>query len=459
MIKQEVYNQVQDLEGLCSDIARTLWNNPEASGNEANASAYLKEILSKEGFTLTDCPNVPYAFCAEYGSGKPVLAVLAEYDVLPGLSQKACAAKDPVQEGGPGHGCGHNLLGSAAVTAAIGLKRFLEKSGHVGTVRLYGCPEEELLDGKVKMIAEHFFDGCDAALTWHPSDANVAHTKGYLANAAMKFFFSGRSSHAAFAPQLGRSALDAVEIMNVGVNYLREHVVDKTRIHYTTDSGGYAPNIVPASASSWYFVRAPKMSDVRETVRRVELAAQGAATMTETNVEVKHGYGCCEFKENQAFADLSYANLIEADGPKYTEEEMAFAAELQKTLAPGVAEKNQALYKMKDGVLFSGVGNRELCRDCEMTASSDTGDVSYLMPSGLFTTTCWPIGVSPHTWQAAACAGTSIGEKAALYAAKVLAGTGYDLFTEPEHLKKITREFEDRKTEEYEPMLADPDYR
>ena len=458
MIKQELYDLVQNLQPLCTKMCRTLWNNPEVGGTEAKSSSYLKKLLEQEGFAVTVCPNLPYAFCAEYGSGSPVLAVLAEYDALPGLSQKACAVKEPAVEGGPGHGCGHNLLGSAAMTAAIALKRYLEKSGTPGTVRLYGCPEEELLDGKIKMIAEHFFDGCDAALTWHPADSNMVHDRGYLANTAMKFSFSGRTSHAAFAPQLGRSALDAVELMNVGVNYLREHVVDKTRIHYTTDSGGFAPNIVPDKAGSWYFVRAPKVSDVRDTARRVELVAQGAATMTETTVRVSHGYGCCEFKENNAFGDLAYANLIEADGPKYTEKEINFAADLQKTLSPGTAEKNQSLYHMPGGVLYSGVGERALWKDCEMTASSDTGDISYLMPACLFTTACWPIGVAPHTWQSAASAGTTIGEKAALYAAKVLSGIGFDLYARPELLRRIRREFDDRDDGSYAPILADADY-
>ena len=455
MIKQDIYDEVQSLAPLGRKISRHLWNNPEISGQEVASADYYRKIMAKEGFTIHNSRTLPTAFYAEYGSGKPVLAVLGEYDALPGLSQEAAAEKKAIVEGGPGHGCGHNLLGSAAAIGAIALKRFLEQSGTSGTIRFYGCPEEEILCGKVKMIAEGMFEGCDAALSWHPMDANLAHDRAYLANTSMKFFFSGRTSHAAFAPERGRSALDAVELMSVGCNYLREHVVDKTRIHYTTDSGGFAPNIVPDKASAWYFVRAPRISDVKDTAERVERVAAGAAMMTDTTVRVEHGYGCCEFKENNAFGSLTYANLVEADGPKYTKAELDFAQELQNSVDPAIVKANASLYSNMVPAMHMGVGDRDLWKSCQMTASSDTGDVSYVMPTGLFTTACWPIGCSPHTWQSAASAGTTIGEKGAHYAAKVIAGTGYDLLMKPELLAKIKREFDDRDDGTYQPMLAD----
>lgn len=455
MIKQEIYDEVQGLAPIGVKISRHIWNNPEISGNEKASADYYRKILKKEGFTIVDSKTLPTAFYAEYGQGKPVIAVLGEYDALPGLSQEVSAEKKQLVAGGPGHACGHNLLGAGAAVGAIALKRFLEKSKVAGTIRFYGCPEEEILCGKVKMIAEGMFEGCDAALSWHPMDANLAHDRAYLANTSMKFHFKGQTSHAAFAPERGRSALDAVELMSVGCNYLREHVVDRTRIHYTTDSGGFAPNIVPDHASAWYYVRAPKITDVKDTTARVERVAQGAAIMTDTTVTVEHGYGCCEFKENKAFGDLTYANLIEADGPKYTKQEMEFAEQMQKTVDPAIVNKMAKLYETQASAMQLGVGNRDLWRSCEMTASSDTGDVSYVIPTGLFTTACWPIGCSPHTWQAAASAGSTIGEKGAHYAAKVIAGTGYDLFMKPDLLKKIVREFQDRDDGSYEPMLAD----
>ena len=455
IIKQAIYDEVQGLNHTLQTVSRQLWKNPETGGNEKKSAAYLRKVLEKEGFTLVENEKMPHAFYAEYGKGSPVIAVLGEYDALPGLSQKACSTREAVEEGGPGHGCGHNLIGSADLVASIAIKRFLESSGVSGTVRFYGCPEEELLCGKVKMIADHMFDGCDVGLSWHPMDANLSHDKAYLANTSMKFYFSGITSHAAFAPERGRSALDAVELTSVGCNYLREHVVDKTRIHYTTDSGGFAPNIVPDKASAWYFVRAPHMSDVRDTAARVEKVAKGAAMMTDTTVRVEHGYGCCEFLENTTFGELTYLNMIEADGPKYTQKELDLAAELQKTLSPAIVEKMQATYGSTSPAMFMGVGSREMSKDCVMNASSDTGDVSFIMPTGLFTTACWPVGCAPHTWQTAASAGTTIGEKGALYAAKILAGTAYDLLMKPEWLQKIKKEFEERKDPNYSPMLSD----
>ncbi len=454
MIKQDVYDEVFGLEPLCRKTARWLWKHPELSHFEKESADFMRASLKKEGFAIIDSKHLEHAFYAEYGQGAPVIAVLGEYDALPELSQEVVSVRKPVNEKAPGHGCGHNLLGAAAITSAVAIKRILEKSGMSGTVRFYGCPQEELLDGKVRMIAEGMFQGCDAALSWHPMDATMTHDRAYLASTTMKFYFSGISSHAAFAPERGRSALDAVELMSVGCNYLREHVVDKTRIHYTTDSGGFAPNIVPDKASAWYYVRAPYIADVKDTAARVEKVAQGAALMTDTKVTVEHGSCCCEFKENNAFADLTYANLIEADGPKYTVEEIAFASELQKTVSKSVVSASQNAYGMEDAAVFMGVGNRNLCEKNMMTASSDTGDVSYYIPTGLFTVACWPIGCAPHTWQATASAGSTLGEKGALYAAKVMAGTAWDLLTKPEALHKIVKEFDARNDGTYEPMLG-----
>ncbi len=455
MIKQDMYDLAQELLPLFEQSSRFLWNNPEVSGQEVQSAAYMRNVLADEGFEIINSNKLEHAFYAQYGSGSPVIAVLGEYDALPALSQKAIPKKEPVEQKDCGHGCGHNLLGSAALTGAVAVKRFIEKSGIEGTIRFYGCPQEELLDGKVKMIAEGLFEGCDAAISWHPMDGVYAHDSAYLANTSMKFYFTGKTSHAAFAPELGRSALDAVELMSVGCNYLREHVPDRTRIHYATDGGGFAPNIVPDKASAWYFIRAPKISDVKDTAARVEKIARGAALMTETSVTVQHGCGCCEFMENNAFGDLTYANLIEADAPKYTQEETDFAQQLQATLDESLILKSRKTYGMENAAVYMGVGSRELWKKCTMNASSDTGDVSYVMPTGLFTTACWPIGCSPHTWQAAASAGTTFGEKGGFYAAKVISGICYDLYTKPEVLAKIKKEFKDRNDGSYSPMLGD----
>ena len=451
MEKKDLHLEVKKMESLLQTSCRTIWENPEVGGNEKASADYFRRLLDAEGFHIINEEHLEHAFCAEYGSGKPVIAILGEYGALPGLSQKVTDKKEPVKAGAPGHGCGHNLLGSAAAVGAIAVKRYLEAEGISGTVRFYGCPEEELLCGKVKMAYYHMFDGCDFAISWHPMSANMVYDNGYLASASAHFEFKGRSSHAAFAPELGRSALDAVELMNVGVNYLREHVTSKARIHYTTDSGGFAPNIVPPRAGSWYFVRAPYISDVKEILARVGKVAEGAALMTETQVEMKVDYGCCEMQENHAFGDLAYENLKEAELPVFDEEEMAFANRLLESVSDADKEKAQKLYETEGKPMVWKLNSRNLYEINPLTASSDSGDVSHMMPMCAISTSCWPAGVAPHTWQSAAAAGSSLGEKGALCAAQVIAGIAYDLYNKPEVREDILKEFEEKK-DEYTPM-------
>lgn len=451
MTKKEVHQIVKSLDSLCQDSCQKLWNHPEVGGEEKESADYFRKLLSEEGFVIVNEEQLEHAFYAEYGSGKPVIAILGEYDALPGLSQKVSDKKEAMKEGAAGHGCGHNLLGSASAVAAIAVKRFLENEGGEGTIRFYGCPEEELLSGKVKMAYYHMFDDCDMAISWHPMSTNMVYDSGYLASASAHFEFKGKSSHAAFAPEVGRSALDAVELMNVGVNYLREHVTSKARIHYTTESGGFSPNIVPPWAGSWYFVRAPYISDVKEILERVKKVAEGASLMTETSMEMKIDYGCCELLENHAYADLAYENLKEAELPEFTEEEMEFASKLESTIASENVERARKLYDTEGLPLSTKLGARDLYQINPLTAYSDSGDVSHMMPMCLISTSCWPVAVSPHTWQATASTGSSIGAKGALSAAQVMAGIAYDLYKKPEIREKIMREFCEKK-EDYTPM-------
>lgn len=452
MKKQKIYREVEALEELCKEISKNIWNTPEVGGDEKESANYARELLRKEGFIIVNEERLENAFYAEYGSGKPVIAVLGEYDALPGLSQKVCGKREPIEQGKAGHGCGHNLMAAGSITAAIAVKRFLENEEITGTIRFYGCPEEELLCGKVKMMYYNMFDGCDLALSWHPMSANVVYDEAYLASVSSKFNFQGRTSHAAFAPEQGRSALDAVELMNVGANYLREHVIDKARIHYTTDSCGYPPNIVPAHAKSWYFTRAPHMTDVKDIIRRIELNAKGAAMMTETEYEMKIESGCYEMNCNHSFANLTYKNLLEAEEIKYTEEEIEFAKELQETLDKALMSKEKEYYSAYDTIMFKGVAQRELCYKAMLTGSSDSGDVSQIMPMNLFTSACWPVGCTPHTWQATASTGSTLGEKGAIYAARVIAGTAYDLLMNPEIREEIQSEFLRNRDEDYKPL-------
>ena len=452
--KKHIYQEVDKLADFCQNSCTFLWDNPELGGAEKASANYMRNLLKNEGFTIVDEPRMEHAFYAEYGSGHPVIALLGEYDALPGLSQKRnTVERVPVVPGAPGHGCGHNLIGSASATAAVALKNIMQKEGLTGTIRFYGCPEEELLSGKVKMAYYGMFEGCDLALSWHPMTGNAVMDKSYLACAYAKFYFTGTTSHAAFAPHLGRSALDAMELMNVGVNYLREHVIDSARIHYATDSCGYPPNIVPGKAVNWYCIRAPKMSDVRSILNRIEKVAKGAAMMTETEVEMKIEHGCCEMHPNAKFADLTHAVMKEVPLPVYADNELQYAAHLQTTVNPeAVRAESQTYGKME--ILHTSVAPREVSRTLAMNASSDSGDVSYIMPMNLFTVACWPFGVAPHTWQAAAASGSSFAAKGALYAAKVITGTAYKLLTEPAKTAEIIKEFKDAKVE-YTPMYKD----
>ena len=454
MNKQEVINQVASLESLHANICDSLWNNPELGGHEKKSADLFRNVLEKEGFKIVNNDKLEHAFYAEYGEGSPVIAFIGEYDALPGLSQKVQTTKEPVVSGGVGHGCGHNLLGSAAAIGAIAAKRFIEKSGTKGTVRFYGCPEEELLCGKVKMAYYNMFDGCDAAITWHPMNVTAVYDYAYLANMSAKFHFTGKASHAAFAPEQGRSALDAVELMSVGSNYLREHVIDGTRIHYSTTNYDCPPNIVPDRACAWYFVRAPHMSDVKSTMDRIIKVANGAALMTETQVKVEMGCGCYEFQGNNKFTDLAYKNLCELEKIEYTEEELNFAQEIQDSLDPEIVSKAKDKLEKNKGAMYTEDEDRYSFKGYEMKASSDSGDVSFIMPSCLFTVACWPIGVAPHTWQATACNGMGLGKKGSLHSAKAFAGIAYDLFTDGKYLKEIKEEFEKRKKEPYVPVFS-----
>lgn len=451
MKKSDLHNEVKKMASLLESSCRIIWEHPETGGSEKESADYFRKILGNEGFKIVNEERLEHAFFAEYGSEKPVIAVLGEYDALPGLSQKVTDCKAPVAEGAPGHGCGHNLLGSAAAVGAIAVKRYLETEKISGTIRFYGCPEEELLSGKVKMIYYHMFDDCDFAISWHPMSANMVYDSGYLASASAHFKFKGRSSHAAFAPELGRSALDAVELMNVGVNYLREHVTSRARIHYTTDSGGFAPNIVPPLAGSWYFVRAPYIADVKEILQRIGKIAEGAALMTETEMEMKVDYGCCEMLENHTYGDLAYQNMEEAELPAFDKEDLAFAQRLVDTVPKTDAEKAQKLYDTEGRPMAWKLNDRNLYQANPLTASSDSGDVSHVMPMCVISTSCWPAGVAPHTWQAAAAAGSSLGERGALSAAQIIAGIAYDLYNDPGKREAVLREFNEKK-DDYAPM-------
>ncbi|WMJ76161.1 MULTISPECIES: amidohydrolase [unclassified Sedimentibacter] len=445
MNKQELIAEVEKLKDVITDASISIWNNPEISGEEKFSSELIKNILKNNEFKIYDINNVEYAFYAEYGQGSPVIAIMGEYDALPGMSQKKDIKHNPVIEGGNGHGCGHNLLGSAAMGAALALKNYIKQDNVKGTIRFYGCPAEETLNGKVEMIRENAFDGCDVALSWHPMNVNTPIYNSYLANNSIKFKFNGISAHAAAVPHLGRSALDAVELMNTGANYMREHVIDKARIHYTITDAGGPPNIVPKEAESWYFIRAPHRKDVTEITDRLIKISEGAALMTETEVSHKYVAGCYEMMPNKVLFDLTYKNMQEISGPDFTLEELQFADEIQKTVSEHQVEDDLNNYKIfKKYSMHKHVVSKEVAQETYLTGSSDSGDVSWILPMNCFLTACWPLGINPHTWQATSMAGSEVAQKGMLYASKVFVSIAYDLLNDSSLVESAKKEFSDK---------------
>ena len=430
-------------------IAQKLYDNPEVSEHEVKASEMLKNALRDNGFRIHEFKQeeLKHAFYGEYGSGHPVVAMLGEYDALPGLSQEGGSKeKKAVENGAPGHACGHNLIGACALGGALAAKKYLEESGQQGTVRFYGCPQEELLNGKVLMAKHNAFEGCDTAFSFHPWCANIPVSNGFLAMNSMKFRFTGISSHAGQAPEQGRSALDAVQLSNIGVDVMREHVISSARIHYIITNGGQAPNIVPKEAASWYYVRAPHRSDVVDITNRVIDCQKGGALMTGTTLDYEINGGCYEILPNDELNQLARKNYEEMDMCEYTEEEKELAKALSESLPQEQLEKEMANvgFNQGEGYIHSSVIPKDLARRYSITGSSDIGDVSWLMPFSAIFTAAWPLGVNAHTWQAASASGSTLGQKGMLYASKIMAGMFYDMVNEPGILEKAKAEFSKR---------------
>lgn len=458
MDKKALLEYVDSLEENVNEVSQHIWNNPEISGKEEKSANYYREQLDKNGFRIVNVDGMDHAFYAEYGTGYPTIAILGEFDALPDLSQKVDTEYNPVDEKGPGHACGHNLLGAAPYGAALAIKKYMEESGVKGTIRYYGCPEEETLIGKVKMIKAGAFEGCDIALSWHPMTVNSPIYNGFLSMSSMKFRFKGKSAHAAQSPESGRSALDAVELMNVGANYMREHVIDKARIHYTITNAGGAPNIIPKDAESWYFVRAPHRSDVEDISDRLMNTAKGASLMTDTQTEMEILGGCYELLPNRVMFDLTSTNMNEVKLPEYTDEEREFAKKLQDSADPKSVAIEKGKYfsdTKKDVTMFEGVMSDEDSSKVVVSGSSDSGDVSWIMPMSLFLTSTFPLGVVNHSWQATSAAGSSLGTKGMMYAARIFTGMMYDILNDTSIVEEAVKEFKE-KTEgnEYVSPLA-----
>lgn len=413
-------------------VARRIWEFAEVGYQEEKSSALLQEQLRAAGFQVhSGVADIPTAFVAEYGSGKPIIAIVGEFDALPGLSQDAVPVRKVLVEGGPGHGCGHHLFGTASLAAAISVKDWLTTNRRSGTVRFYGTPAEEGGGGKIYMIRAGLFRDVDAVIAWHPGDLNQVSKATSLANISAKVRFRGVSAHAAAAPEQGRSALDGVEAMNAMVNLLREHVPAESRIHYIVTQGGRAPNVVPDFAEAYYYARHSDQRVLEGIWERILNAAKGAALGTGTEVEVEVVNAVFNILPNDYLADLMQRALTRVGGYRYTPEERAFADEIRKTLTGTLPPVDAAerIWPMETGV---------------SSGSTDMGDVSWVVPTVQLGAATWVPGTPAHSWQAVAAGGMSIGEKGMMVAAKTLALTAIDLFQRPEHLARGREEFQRR---------------
>lgn len=407
-------------------LAESIWEHPEGPFQEIKAARWTAELLEEEGFHVErQAGGVPTAIRAWWGSGSPVIGLLGEYDALPGMSQKVSADREPVREGSYGHGCGHNLLAATTVGAAIGIKEAMEQKKIPGTVVFYGCPAEEVLTGKPFMARGGCFKELDLALAWHPGRVNRASASRSCGCTGIKFHYTGVTAHAAFDPWNGRSALDAVSLLNTGTEYMREHIRPDVRIHYVITEGGVAPNIVPDKASVWYFVRALKMDTVEETAERLIQAAKGAAMMTDTELHIERLGGCYPMMGNRVLADVLEQALCLVGQEEWTAQEKDFAKALNQKSEKQWLRAVKEYGLTEETQLFTGVAPvaEETTFD-----STDVGDVAHLVPTGFFTTATSSLGAPGHSWQVTACSGCSIGEKGMLYGAKAMAAAGLGLF-------------------------------
>jgi len=432
--KTSAHDWIKQNDAKAKEVNQRIWSLAELGLVEHQSSQTLSEWLTMHGFTIErGVANMPTAFVASYGSGKPVIAILAEFDALPGLSQKASPVREEREGAANGHACGHSIFGTASTTAAIAARYAMAKHNLKGTLRLYGTPAEETGIGKIYMVKEGLLNDCEAVLHWHAADETRSAYGTTKALVSMKFNFRGLAAHASRSPHEGKSALDAVELMNVGANFLREHLPEDARLHYVITDGGGQPNVVPPAAQVWYYLRANKHRDVESMFERLRDIAKGAALMTATTMDLQVDSDTHEILPNLPLSQVIHQNLEIIGAPKFTEEEKAFARKTQEPL-PGPFK--YALSEIIEKVPEEPEQGR---------ASTDVGDVSWMTPTGGLTAASYTFGAPGHSWQIVACTGTSIGEKGMFVAAKALAYSALDLFTQPDLIKQARADFEQRK--------------
>lgn len=466
--KKAALAAIDEKKELVAEVADAIWDYAELSMQEVKSAALFVKVLKAEGFQVEEgiC-GIPTAFSASFGSGGPVIGLLVEYDALSGLSQAAgSAAYHELVKGGSGHGCGHNLLGAGAMAAAIGLKHYLTQTGKSGTVILYGCPGEEGVASKAYMAREGLWYGLDAALTWHPGDSSEVTTGSTNSCIQMIYTFHGLASQASTAPERGRSALDAVELMNVGVQFLREHMPRDARVHYSIlDAGGVSPNVVQHQASVLYMIRSNFVKDCMALHQRVDKIAQGAALMTDTTIERRFVDGLSDTVCNHALEQVLYDNFSQLGVPPCTAEEHAFMEALSATyegrdVPGGVGAENDPAFAEKVKAMQTGHFNDFLMPLYQGPAfnagSTDVGDVSYQCPTAQIHVAVWPNHVPCHSWQVVSCNKTPMAHKATVHAGKVLCAAAIDLLEQPALLEAAKAEFRQRTAAGYNcPIPAD----
>lgn len=436
------WSVIQYLEERAEDfykLSDKIWENAEIRFKEKQSVKDYVAFLKNEGFSITvGDAGLKTGFHAVWGSGKPVIGFLGEYDALAGLSQKAgVSVKESLVKDGNGHGCGHNLLGVGALMGAVGFKHYLETEGKTGTVVFFGCPAEEGGSGKTFMARQGCFDQLDLALSWHPNDCNMMPPGPVLANDAVRYSFTGKASHAAAAPEAGRSALDALELMNIGVQFLREHIPSTARIHYAiTNAGGISPNIVQPYASALYQIRAPFAPELSDLYERVNNIAKGAAMMTETQVEIKFLKGTSNTVLIPALDEVMYNNMCEIPNPVEHANDIAFDREIVKTQMPAD--------KIPENVFDLKPRNWNKSVNIPLPGSSDVGDVSWICPVSQCGTSTWPVGTAAHSWQAVACGKSDFAHKGMLYAGQIIAATAIDVCNNPEIIETAWKQLKEK---------------
>jgi len=443
-LKKDAASGIQSGYDMYRKIALSIWGYAEVGYKEVKSSALLQSTLKDNGFTVeAGVAGIPTAFVATYGSGSPVIGILAEYDALPGLSQDSSPVKTPMAGLNSGHGCGHHLFGTGSVAAGIAIKKLLADGKIKGTIKVFGCPAEEGGSGKVYMVREGLFNEVDIVLHWHPGDNNTVTYTSALANKSAKFRFHGIAAHAAASPEQGRSALDGVESLDYMVNMMREHIPQETRIHYVITNGGKAPNVVPEFAEVYYYVRHPERAITVSIFDRVVKAAEGAAMGTGTTMDYEIIGGTHDLLINKTLATAMQANLEKVGGVSYTTTEVAFAKKIQSTFLNTVPAVEAAAAV-------------EPIHTEKNQGSTDVGDVSYVVPTVGLSAATWVPGTPAHSWQAVACGSTEIGTKGMIVAAKTMAFTAIDLFLDPALIKKAKEELiTSRGNYQYKALLGD----